>query len=420
MLPLIRLRPLARQIGLGSLLAEPMAELMLGLLLTGLLLFWPAGSAAWADAEPSCSGLSGDRRLGQPLCIEYLGEVILPSQEMDGTTLGGLSALAYDRQDDRLYALSDDHGSGQARLYQLALAIEETGDGPRLAEVSVTGVTTLRDPQGQPYSGSFDPEGLALTPWGSLFVSTEGNPAQGLGPGIFEFDRETGLELRSLPIPPKFTPEFTAPEPDSGETPRQIRGVQPNQGFESLSLSPTGTAPGDPLRLFVATEGPLIQDSTAASLNGTPRDRLLHYYLGEGPPLLLAEHLYPLKPLPGALFHGLSEILAIDGEGHFLSLERALTPVGFDAKLFQISLAGASDISSLPSLRGNLRGIEPIQKQLLLDLRALGIGLDNLEGMAWGPRLADGSRSLLLISDDNFKSFQKTQLLLFRVEQGRA
>lgn len=411
---LLRPRPLAQR-SLRRLLIS-------GLLFFGLwgLLLWPTGSAR-AEADASCGSLPSDRRLQPTLCIEYLNELQLPSQEVAGTTLGGISALAYDRQDNHLYALSDDHGSGQARVYQLELSLDETGDRPRLSGVSVTGVTGLKDPQGSPHSGSFDPEGLGLTPWGSLFVSTEGNPAQGLGPGIFEFDRETGVERRSLPIPSKFIPAFTVPEADSSEPPRQRQGVQPNQGFESLSLSPTGSTPGDPLRLFVATEGPLLQDRTAASLNATPRNRLLHYYLGEGPPLLLAEHLYPLEPLPGGLFHGLSEILAIDGEGHFLSLERALTPIGFDAKLFQITLAGASDISGTPSLRGNLlRGIEPIQKQLLLDLTSLGITLDNLEGMTWGPRLADGSRSLLLISDDNFKSFQKTQLLLFRVQSGGA
>lgn len=131
---------------------------------------------------------------------------------------------------------------------------------------------------------------------------------------------------------------------------------------------------------------------------------------------MLGEYVYELDPAPGALIHGLSEILALDGNGHFLGLERAFSPLVFQVKLFQFSLAGASDVSSRPALQGNLRGVEPIHKQLVMDLSRLDkLRLDNLEGMTWGPQLADGSRSLILISDDNFKSFEKTQLLLFKV-----
>jgi hypothetical protein len=52
-------------------------------------------------------------------------------------------------------------------------------------------------------------------------------------------------------------------------------------------------------------------------------------------------------------------------------------------------------------------------------LSTLGIYLDNLEGMALGPRLPDGSRSLLVVSDDNFKEAQMTQFLLFRLKEVR-
>ena len=53
------------------------------------------------------------------------------------------------------------------------------------------------------------------------------------------------------------------------------------------------------------------------------------------------------------------------------------------------------------------------QKTLLLNLDALGIPLDNVEGMAFGPRLRHGERTLLLVSDNNFAASQFTQFLLF-------
>ena len=41
------------------------------------------------------------------------------------------------------------------------------------------------------------------------------------------------------------------------------------------------------------------------------------------------------------------------------------------------------------------------------------IPLDNVEGMAFGPDLGDGRRSLVLVSDNNFAPAQFTQFLLF-------
>ncbi|MBV8885840.1 MAG: hypothetical protein JO235_17845, partial [Chroococcidiopsidaceae cyanobacterium CP_BM_RX_35] len=53
----------------------------------------------------------------------------------------------------------------------------------------------------------------------------------------------------------------------------------------------------------------------------------------------------------------------------------------------------------------------------LLDLHKLGISIDNLQGMALGPRLSDGTPSLLLVSNNDFSQEQATQFLLFRLNQ---
>lgn len=85
-----------------------------------------------------------------------------------------------------------------------------------------------------------------------------------------------------------------------------------------------------------------------------------------------------------------------------------------------MTIGNATDTARIESLAGNPETVVPMQKTLLLDLRQLGIGLDNLEGMTLGPRLADGSQSLLLISDDNFSTDQVNQLLLFRLSNSAA
>ena len=45
----------------------------------------------------------------------------------------------------------------------------------------------------------------------------------------------------------------------------------------------------------------------------------------------------------------------------------------------------------------------------------VGWRVDNIEGMSWGPMLADGKRSLVLVSDNNFNPAQVTQFLAFEV-----
>nr|WP_287518200.1 esterase-like activity of phytase family protein [Okeania sp. SIO2C2] len=36
-----------------------------------------------------------------------------------------------------------------------------------------------------------------------------------------------------------------------------------------------------------------------------------------------------------------------------------------------------------------------------------------MEGITFGPKLADGQRSLILVSDNNFNPLQITQILIF-------
>ena len=102
-----------------------------------------------------------------------------------------------------------------------------------------------------------------------------------------------------------------------------------------------------------------------------------------------------------------------------LSLERSFGFSGFGAKIFQVIIGNATDTSGIASLKGNLGQIEPLKKKLLLDLSELGIELDNLEGMTLGPVLPDGSRSLVLVSDDNFRDEQVSQFLLFRLVEDK-
>ncbi len=349
--------------------------------------------------------VSAEDRLFLDLSVDFLGEVILPAEDYEGTPVGGLSALAYDRNADRFYALCDDRGGlAPSRFYTLQAQLNTDGFG----DVTIERVTTLENAEGDTFPvRQLDPEGLALTPQGTLMISSEGSPRDGAAPFIGQFDLD-GQLLTEYRIPDRYL--F-----DGDGEPEQTQGVQENLGFEALTIPPGNSGYTEPFRLFVGTEGPLRQD-----LDENPeipyKNRLLHYLIGEYQSTLISEHWYPMDLSPlGAVSNGLSEIEAIDRSGHFLSLERAYGLQGTTVKLYQLATGGASDTSAIASLRGDLSTLTPIQKQLVLNLNELPLAIDNLEGMALGPNLPDRTRSLILISDNNFSDRQKTQLLLFRL-----
>jgi hypothetical protein len=349
---------------------------------------WPAAAVA-------------DGRRFLRVKVDFLNEVRLSVPPFRETPVGGLSALTYDRDRGVFYALSDDRSEkAPARFYTLVLRFDP--QQPRLNSVEVTDVTVLRDPQGSLFApGTIDPEGLALSPTGSLWIATEGIAPRKIPPFIAEFDRD-GTWRRSLPIPDRYVP-----------VPEQKRGVQDNLGFEALTL--VVAAPTDPYRLFAVTESALAQDVRPATQGA--RSRFLHFYTDGAllPPMVVAEHFYPVEVAPAGGIMGITELMALDRAGHFLSLERSFGSKGFGIKLWQIATGAASDTSTIPSLTELSPSLRAIAKKLVLDLSTLGITLDNLEGMTLGPKLADGSQSLLLISDDNFNPKQFTQVLLLRL-----
>ncbi|HEY9767437.1 MAG TPA: esterase-like activity of phytase family protein [Coleofasciculaceae cyanobacterium] len=343
--------------------------------------------------------------------LEFIDQYEIPKATYNSTLVGGLSAIAYNRDRDLFYVLSDDRGKhSPARFYTFKLKVKPS----EAAQIEIESfepqdVTILLDENGKQYQpGSIDPEGLAISPRNTIFISSEGNPAQKVKPFIAEFDLETGKKLSDIRLPKRYL---------FGES--QPQGIRENQGFESLTINRTGL-PEDPFRVFTATESALIQDESPAP-EEQAKIRFLHYVINPvGDPVVVAEHLYLLESAPVEIIsNGLTELLALPTEGYFLSLERTFGFAGAGAKLFQVVVGNATDTTNIASLKGNKPQVQPLRKKLLFNLEDLGIYLDNLEGMTTGPRLPDGSRSLLLISDDNFNDEQISQLLLFRLVENK-
>ncbi len=101
--------------------------------------------------------------------------------------------------------------------------------------------------------------------------------------------------------------------------------------------------------------------------------------------------------LSGARFGGsgtgVSGLCLLD-DGSLLVMERVIVGFTMEVRLFLADYTGATDTAKLPSLSGV--AITPARKHLLYHKSS---GLTNWEGLAAGPRLEDGSRSLILIAD---------------------
>jgi hypothetical protein len=344
------------------------------------------------------------------LSLDFLGEYQLPKMSFLDTPVGGLSAITYDRRSDRFYAVCDDKsGLAPARFYTLKLALNSTAtEKIDIQKIDIESVTFLTDQEGKPYEGTISPKGIALTPQKTAFISGYSAAGDQIAPFIQEFNLKSGQMLQSLSIPERYLPDATNEE--------GTKGIQQTSAFASLTFNPTGTVPtsGEPINLFTATSSALVQDREPPGSQKGAKSRILQYLIGYGSPVLIAEYFYPLDPTLGSA-NSLVELISVDHGGHFLSLECSREELGFKQKIFQITTGGATDTSRIDSLKGEIRGIQPVKKKLLLDLNELNIPLDNLQGMTLGPRLRDGSMSLLLVSDDNFNAQQTTQFLLFRL-----
>jgi 3-phytase len=328
---------------------------------------------------------------GPPVDLQFRGQAIVPTgTTFQGTTVGGLSSITFDERRGVYYALSDDPSQFQpARFYTVGLDI---GDG-RLSDgdVHFEGVTTLRAPGGQPYAPfSLDPEGLALTKDRELILTSEGFTNNLIDPFVRRYALD-GAFLGSLPVPQPFL-----------TTANHSSGVRPNLGFESAGVPPNGRF------LFTATENALFQDGPAATVDSGSPGRILRYNLQTG--RLDRQWFYETDPVaeppvPASQFsvNGLVELLPLNNE-FMLAMERSFSVgapgTGNTIKLYKVSLTGGR-----------------AEKTLLLDLDDLGIPLDNVEGMTFGPRLPDGRRSVVLVSDNNFAASQFTQFLLFALRR---
>lgn len=349
--------------------------------------------------------LQGDARL------VVVGDVVLPALNARGkprAEVGGLSGAFYDAERHRLYAVADDRQRPRVLGFEVTLE-------PAVALVS-RDVVALRPPPGD--GRTLDAEGLAPGPRGTWFVSSEGDPVQGTQPvaGIHEYTR-AGAFVRSLPLPAAYRNA-------GGSTPS---GMRLNLSLEALSASPDGRW------LFAGMESSLLQDGPAANFERGATVRLLVYDLRNlsGSPREYA-YLTDAMPRPAAWTPtdgdaGVVDILALSASD-LLVLERGYvvedpTPTSRrenTIRIYRVRLNRAAEITGRESLVTKPPDAL-LGKELMLDLSSVATKLsdrlrrlENFEAITFGPRLPDGSHTVLLLSDDNFSPSQVTALIALR------
>jgi hypothetical protein len=363
----------------------------------------------------SCSSSRKNQQTQEIHRLKFLNEYIVPfNYQFQNTTVGGLSGIDYNPKKNQYYFISDDRSDkNPARFYTANILINNY----KIDSVIFNNTIFFKNQKGNVYPNSSqdpfhtpDPEALRLNPKTNTFIwSSEGERIVNTQKTILENPSITEISSSGNFI-------------DTFELPSQIKmsvneyGPRKNSVFEGLTFA------DDYNSLLVSVEEPLLQDGPAAGTgDSTGITRIIKFNIPAKK--ADAEYAYKIDPVahapitPGAFkINGISDILSV-GKNQFLVIERSYSTgyLSCTIKVYMANISSAENIQNISSLKGKT-GVKMITKKLLLNMDDLGIYIDNIEGVTFGPTLPDGKRSLLFVADNNFNPLEKTQVLLFEIE----
>jgi hypothetical protein len=192
-------------------------------------------------------------------------------------------------------------------------------------------------------------------------------------------------------------------------------GPRQNGAFEGLSFS------NNYKKLLVSVEEPLFEDGARAGLNDSSAwIRIIRFDAKtKKPEAQFAYQIdpvaYPANPSNAFKINGVSEIFALN-DRQLLVIERSFSsgrrPTTI--KIYLADIGAVQDVSGYASLKNV--SFRPVQKHLLLNMDDLGIYIDNIEGVSFGPKLPNGNQTLIFVSDNNFSKDEITQFFLFEIK----
>tara|TARA_B100000767_G_scaffold199815_1_gene186768 strand:- start:393 stop:1475 length:1083 start_codon:yes stop_codon:yes gene_type:complete len=333
--------------------------------------------------------------------LKFLDEYVLTdSIQFKNTIIGGLSGVSY--TNGKYYFVIDDARDPRFLIANILIK-EDT-----FYSVNFKDVIHLKDSTELFYNeNSLDLESIFVDEsTNEIHFTSEGSIRNGRKPTVFKTDL-SGNFITDYKLPVSF---------------KNIHNIEHNAVFEASTKS------FDKEGFWVAMEGVLKSDGAAPSFSSTSSPIRITYFdkKTNSATKQFAYELEPIyKPAKGNInLNGVTAILEYK-ENNFFIIERTYqNGYGFNGNSIRIFDASVSEkttnIITTESLKET--AFIPLEKKLILDFSDIKYNLteeiiDNIEGITFGPKLSNGSKSLLLVSDDNFQVYGKqlNQLILLEI-----
>jgi hypothetical protein len=330
--------------------------------------------------------------------LTWLGEFTRPAgtaypQIGDSARFGSISGLAPDERRGQWVAVIDDREESR-------VAWLNVGFGPKGLEIAPVRMQSLR-PAAQVEARRVieaDLESIVALPDGTFVAAEEGHRSADYvwQPALLHMTHDA-IVTSVIEFPREF--QITADEKT---------GLRANQGFEGLTVTPSG-------RLIAGLEQPLVQDGLVTFDRGG-QGWLVEFERSGSTFRAGQRWRYQISPTPRVENfedvcsdgeNGLVELLALS-DTTLISMERSC--IVTKDKQFT---ANTVQLFSVELIEGFAR------KKLLLDFEGITsrlssalTRLENFEALTFGP-IVNNTPTLLIASDDHFRKTQKTSFLLF-------
>lgn len=329
--------------------------------------------------------------------LHILDEYVIPAETYFNTyEIGGLSGI--DFKNDTLYLIDD------RSTKPIVYTAKWKTSGKKIDSLIFLESINLKETDPVFRKMSMDLESMIIAKNKGFWLSSEGNIKHQKNSSIFKIDVDGGF-IKEMNLPAYL-------QVNGNNQPRN------NGVFEGITWDMNKEY------IWAVTELPLQNDGKKPQLWKTfspVRFTQFNPITGDAQ----KEFIYKLDrvvrmPLLPFYINGVTEILNFTTD-EFLVLERAFSAGrgkhSNRVKLFVTNFAEASNSLGIEQI-DKQQNLKPAEKYLLLDFKKIRKQLsskriDNIEGLCYGPKLANGNKSLIFVSDNNFNSFgeQITQII---------
>ncbi|QVY65454.1 esterase-like activity of phytase family protein [Polaribacter sp. Q13] len=333
--------------------------------------------------------------------LNFLDEFVLAdSIPFQNSIIGGLSGV--DNANGAYYFVVDD--ARNPRFVKGEINIKNN----KIESVDFKNIVLLNDTTTSYYKeNALDLESIFVdAETEEVYFVGEGNINKGKSPTVFK-TAMNGMFLGDFVLPKSF---------------KDTKIIKHNAAFEGSSKSIDGKG------FWVAMEGPLNTDGEDPTFTKASSPVRITYF-DKTTKKATKQFAYQLehitKPAKGDInLNGLTSILEYK-ENHFFIIERTYQSgygsYGNIVRIFDAVInKETTNVLNIDSLKNS--AFIPLKKRLLLNFEDVknhltdGI-IDNIEGITFGPELANGNQSLLLVTDDNFQVYGKqlNQFILLEI-----